>query len=136
LLLLKTPCCRVQNELFLHCIWDYEFSCNLWNHIDFNNLDFFSNPDVCDWLKLGATDSHALLFSADVWWSWRYRNLTCLNNETWSLSQPSFNIRAMVETSRNCFSLVSNDKLVDRYTKWNNNNHFFLSFLMWIWRHY
>jgi hypothetical protein len=29
----------------------------------------------------------------------------------------------MVETFRNCFSSVSNDRLVDRYIKWNNNNH-------------
>jgi ribonuclease HI len=29
----------------------------------------------------------------------------------------------MVETSRNCFSHVSNDRLVDRYIKWNSNNH-------------
>jgi hypothetical protein len=29
----------------------------------------------------------------------------------------------MVETSGNCLSLVSNDRLVDRYIKWNNNNH-------------
>ncbi|KAK2403152.1 hypothetical protein QL285_052614 [Trifolium repens] len=29
----------------------------------------------------------------------------------------------MVETFRNCFSLVSNDGLVDRYIKWNNNNN-------------
>jgi ribonuclease HI len=30
----------------------------------------------------------------------------------------------MVETFRNCFSPVSNDRLVDRYIKWNNNNHY------------
>ncbi|PNX80556.1 ribonuclease H [Trifolium pratense] len=39
-------------------------------------------PDVCDWLKLGATGSKDLIFSAGVWWSWRHRNLMCLNNET------------------------------------------------------
>jgi hypothetical protein len=27
----------------------------------------------------------------------------------------------MVETCRNCFFPVSNDRLVDRYIKWNNN---------------
>jgi ribonuclease HI len=29
----------------------------------------------------------------------------------------------MVETLRNCFSPASNDRLVDRYIKWNNNNY-------------
>jgi hypothetical protein len=48
------------------------------------------------------------------------------NNETWSLSWLSFNIQAMVETSINCFSHVSNDILVDRYIKWNNSNHFYV----------
>jgi hypothetical protein len=47
----------------------------------------------------------------------------CLNNETLSLSRLSFKIRAMVKTFRNCFSPVSNERLVDRYVKWNNNNH-------------
>jgi ribonuclease HI len=30
----------------------------------------------------------------------------------------------MVETFRNCFSPVFNDKLADRHIKWNNNNYF------------
>jgi hypothetical protein len=59
--------CGIQDESFLHCIWDCEFSRNLWNHIGFKDLVFFSNPDVYDWLKLGAPGSHALLFSAGVW---------------------------------------------------------------------
>ncbi|KAK2378357.1 hypothetical protein QL285_078917 [Trifolium repens] len=111
------------NHSFI-CIRDCEFSRSLWNHIDFNNLDFFSDLDVYDWLKLGVTGSQALLFLAGVWWSWRYRNFMCLNNATWSLSRLSFNIRAMVETFRNCFSPVSNDRLVDRYIKLNNTSHF------------
>ncbi|MCI29329.1 RNA-directed DNA polymerase (Reverse transcriptase), partial [Trifolium medium] len=79
--------------------------------------------DVYDWLKVGATSSHALIFSAGVWWSWRHRNLMCLNNETWPLSRLSFNIRAMVETFRNCFYPDPNDRLVDRHIRWNNNNY-------------
>jgi hypothetical protein len=79
--------CGIQNESFLHCIRDSEFYRSLWNHINFNNiLDLFFNLDVYDWLKLGVTGAHALFFSAGVWWSWRHRNLICLNNATWSLS--------------------------------------------------
>jgi hypothetical protein len=47
----------------------------------------------------------------------------CLDNEIWSLSRPSLNIRAMVETSKNWFSHVFNGKLIDSYIKWNNNNY-------------
>ncbi|MCI37852.1 S-like ribonuclease, partial [Trifolium medium] len=65
--------------------------------------------DVYDWLKLGATGPQTLIFSAGVWWSLRHHNLICLNNETWSLSRLSFNIRAMVETFRNYFSPASNE---------------------------
>ncbi|XP_045803019.1 uncharacterized protein LOC123896706 [Trifolium pratense] len=115
--------CGLQDESFLHCIRDYEFSRSLWNHIGFNNLDFFSNLDVYDWLKLGATCSNDLLFSAGLWWSWRHRNLMCLNNETWSLSRISFHIRAMVETFSNCFSPASNEGSIDRYIKWNHDNY-------------
>ncbi|PNX67265.1 S-like ribonuclease [Trifolium pratense] len=84
--------CGLQDESFLHYIWNCEFSRSLWNHIGFNNLDFFSTIDVYDWLKLGATGSQAVIFSAGVWWSLRHYNLMCLNNETWSLSRLSFNI--------------------------------------------
>ncbi|KAK2362342.1 hypothetical protein QL285_087413 [Trifolium repens] len=115
--------CGIQDEFFRHCIRDCKFSHSLWTHIGFNNLDFFSKSDAFDWLKLGGTGPQALLFSAGVWWSWKHCNLMCMNNETWSLSQISFNIRAMVGTSQNCFSPVFNDRLVDRYIKWNNNNH-------------
>jgi hypothetical protein len=115
--------CGLQDELFLHCIQDCEFSRSLWNHASFNNLDFFSNLDVYDWLKLGATCSHTLIFSAGVWWSWRHRNMMCLNNEIWSLSWLSFHIQAMVKTFRNYFPPTSNDDSDDRYVKWNNNNY-------------
>ncbi|GAU35593.1 hypothetical protein TSUD_295290 [Trifolium subterraneum] len=52
--------CGLQNESFLHCIRD------------------------C------ATSSQALIFSAGVWWSWRHRNLMCLNNETCSPIRSGF----------------------------------------------
>jgi hypothetical protein len=72
---------------------------------------------------LGVTDSQALTFSDGVWWSWRHRNLMCLNNKTWSFSRLSFNIRTMVETFKNCFWGAFNDEIVNRYIKLNNNNY-------------
>ncbi|GAU25827.1 hypothetical protein TSUD_30910 [Trifolium subterraneum] len=109
--------CGLQDESFLHCIRDCEFARSLWNHIGFNNMDFFSNMDVYDWLKLGATGSQTTTFSTGVWWSWRHRNLMCLNNENWSLSRLSFNIGTMVETFRSSFSPASNETRLspDRY---------------------
>jgi hypothetical protein len=59
--------CCLQNEFFLQCIQDCEFSRSLWHHIGFNNLDFFSNTGVYEWLKLGAISSQALILSAVVW---------------------------------------------------------------------
>jgi hypothetical protein len=122
--------CGLQDKSFLHCIRNYKFSRSLWHHIGFNNLHFFSNLDVYDWLKVGTTSSLALILSADIWWSWRHHKLMYLNNETWSLSWLSFNIRAMVETFRNCFSPDFNDELVYRYIMWNNNNYS-CAILMW-----
>ncbi|CAJ2646060.1 unnamed protein product [Trifolium pratense] len=114
--------CGLQDETFLHCIRDCEFSRSLWHYIGFTNPDFFSNMDVYDWIKMGTVGTHSLIFSAGVWWSWRHRNLMNLNNETWSLSRLSFNIRSMVETFKNCFTITSNGGSVDRFIKWNNNN--------------
>ncbi|MCH99223.1 RNA-directed DNA polymerase (Reverse transcriptase), partial [Trifolium medium] len=52
--------CSLHDEYFLHCIWDREFSHSLWNHIGFNNLGFFSNMNVYDWLKQGVTDGSCI----------------------------------------------------------------------------
>ncbi|XP_045797947.1 uncharacterized protein LOC123892169 [Trifolium pratense] len=114
--------CGLQDETFLHCIRDCEFSRSLWHYIGFTNPNFFSNMDVYDWIKMGTIGTHSLIFSAGVWWSWRHRNLMSLNNETWSLSRLSFNIRSMVETFKNCFTITPNGGSVDRFIKWNNNN--------------
>ncbi|PNY16740.1 S-like ribonuclease [Trifolium pratense] len=78
--------------------------------------------DVYNWLKLGATCSHFLGWCLVVLET--PQHMMCMNNETWSLNQLSFNIRAMIQTFRNCFSSTSNNGLVDRYIKWNNNNYY------------
>ncbi|KAK2403585.1 hypothetical protein QL285_053005 [Trifolium repens] len=67
--------------------------------------------------------SHALIFLVGVWWSWRHCSQMFLNNETWSLSRLSFNIQAMVRTFSEPAPPASNDRLVNKYIKWNNNNY-------------
>jgi hypothetical protein len=54
---------------FLHCSWDWEFPFSLWHNIGFNTLDFFSNQNSHDWLKLVALGSQAFIFSVGIWWS-------------------------------------------------------------------
>ncbi|MCI18136.1 replication protein A1-like protein, partial [Trifolium medium] len=58
--------CGLQDESFLHCIRECEFSRSLWNHIDFKILDFFSNLVVCDWLKLSSMLSSSRLVSGGL----------------------------------------------------------------------
>ncbi|KAK2359539.1 hypothetical protein QL285_084901 [Trifolium repens] len=47
----------------------------------------------------------------------------CLNNETWSLSRLSFNIRSVVDTFKNCFSPASNVSSTNIFIKWNKTNY-------------
>jgi len=47
----------------------------------------------------------------------------CLNNENLSITRITFNIESMVETFSTCFPANSDDAFVDRFIKWNNNNH-------------
>jgi hypothetical protein len=63
------------------------------------------------------------MFSSNVWWAWRHRNLMCLNNETWSLNRISFNIKSMVETFTTCFVSRSSSTQIDRYIRRNSDNH-------------
>ncbi|GAU41508.1 hypothetical protein TSUD_302460 [Trifolium subterraneum] len=114
--------CGLQEETFLHCVRDCDFSRNIWHHIGFNDPTFFSFTDAREWLKVGSTGSQAYTFSASVWWAWRHRNLMCLNNESWSLNRLSFNIHSMVDIFTSSFSSNSDGTSVSRLIKWNNDN--------------
>jgi hypothetical protein len=59
--------CGLQDETFLHCVCDCNFSRNLWIHLGFSNVDFFSIMDTHDWLKIGSLGPEAFTFSAGVW---------------------------------------------------------------------
>ena len=113
------PRCGNHDETFLHCVRDCTHSINIWHHIGFTTLDFFTNLCAQDWLKAGLTGSHSNIFSAGIWWTWKHRNLTCLNNEVWSLHRLSFNIQNSTEVIKNVFSknvvAVNSERLI----KWN-----------------
>jgi len=116
-------CCGLHGETFLHCVRDCNFSRTIRHHIGFSSPDFFYVMDAHDWLKGGSKGSPAYLFSTGAWWSWRHRNLMCLNNETWSLNRLSFNIQNIVEVLKSSFFPRANVAPTELFIKWNNNNY-------------
>jgi hypothetical protein len=115
--------CGLHEETFLHCGRDCKFSRNLWHHINFTDLTFFSLSSAYVWFKTSSIGSQAFTFSISVWWARRHQNLVCLNNETWSLYRLSFNIKSMVETFTSCFVSHSSSAQIDRYIRWNSDSH-------------
>jgi hypothetical protein len=71
--------CGLEDESFLHCVRDCNFPRIIWNHVGFNDANFFADMEVSHWLKEGPK---AFLFTATVWWAWCHRNLMCLSNGT------------------------------------------------------
>jgi len=111
--------CGNHDETSIHCVRDCTRTTNIWHHISFTALDFITNLCTQDWLKAGVTGSYSNLFWAGIWWAWRHRNLTCLNNEVWSLHRLSFNIQNSVEVIKNAFSKNVAAVNSERLIKWN-----------------
>ena len=115
--------CGDHEETFLHCVRDCRHSKIIWHKVGFLSHDFFSTTSATEWIRNGTNSSHSILFLVALWWVWRNRNLTCLNNETWSLYYLVSNIYNSVDT---IISALKNDDAAiseDRYVKWNCNNH-------------
>ncbi|XP_045821683.1 uncharacterized protein LOC123914526 [Trifolium pratense] len=110
--------CGLPYETFLHCVRDCIFSRNLWFHLGFSNIDFFSIRDNHDWLNLDYLGPQAFTFRR----ARRHRNLMIL--KTWPLYRLSYNIQSMVEDFMSCFTpSVSVVAPIDRFVKCNNNNY-------------
>jgi hypothetical protein len=54
---------------------------------------------------------------------WRYCNLMCLNNESWSLFRITNNIHNSEEAIRTSFQRDGRIAHLERFVKWNCNNH-------------
>jgi len=115
--------CGLEDETFLHCVRDCNFSKSIWHHVGFHDENFFSDMEVSRWLKEGSLGHQSFIFVATVWWAWRHRNLMCLSNETWSLSRLSYNIHSMVDSFNLCFKNNSQIAQVGRFIRWNNDNY-------------
>jgi len=114
--------CGLEDETFLHCVRDCNFSRIIWHHVGFHDVNFFADLDVIDWLKEGSSDPHSFLFSATILWAWRHRNLMCLSNKNWSLCRLSYNIHSMVDSFKTCFASNLITVSDDIFIKWNNDN--------------
>ncbi|PNY14401.1 ribonuclease H [Trifolium pratense] len=119
--IVSSPICSRCGELietFLHCIRDCRYSRSIWFHIGLTSSSFHGISSVHDWLKHNYFSPHRSIFMAGVWWSWRHRNLMCLNNECWSAVRISYNIFSMVDNLNSCFPTLMDEANI-RTTKWN-----------------
>ena len=115
--------CGDHEETLLHCVQDCQFSTTIWQKIGFTTPAFFSSSSVLDWLKEGVSGHRSTLFLAGLWWTWRNRNLMCLNNETWSIHRLSSTINSTAEIIRRCLHNDASTSSPSRLVRWNNDNH-------------
>jgi len=64
----STTCssCDIDDETFLQCVRDCNFSQIIWQHVGFLDANFYSNMDMINWLKGGSMSLHSFLFAATV----------------------------------------------------------------------
>jgi len=115
--------CGLEDETFLHCVRDCNFSKSIWHHVGFHDENFFLDMEVSHWLKEGSLGHQSFIFAAIVWWAWHHRNLMCLNNEIWTISHLSYNIHSMVDSFNLCFKNNSQIDQVERFIRWNDDNY-------------
>jgi len=115
--------CGLEDETFLHCACDCNFSRTIWNHVGFNDANFFAYMEVSHWLKEGSSSPQSFIFTTTVYWVWHHQNLMCLNNENLPLSRLSCNIHRMVDSFSHCFTINSHVVQVERLIRWNNDNY-------------
>ena len=106
-----------------HCVCDYNFSRTIWNHVGFNNANFFADMEVNRWLKEGSSGPQSFIFTATIWWVLRHKNLMCLNIENRPLNHLSYNIHNMVDSFSHCFMINSHVVQVERFIRWINDNY-------------
>jgi len=60
--------CGLDDDTFLNCVCDCNFSRIIWHHVGFHDVNIYSNMDVIDWLKDGSMGPRSFLFVATAWW--------------------------------------------------------------------
>jgi hypothetical protein len=115
--------CGDQDETFLHCLRDCNFSIIIWQRIGFASQPFFFSNSVTDWLQEGAKCSWTSVFFATFWWLWKHCNLMCLSNETLSVTRLCCNIFSYAESISTSLRNPSSAHAPARLIRWNSNNH-------------
>jgi len=64
--------CGFEDETFLHCVRDCNFSKPIWHHLGFHDENFFSDMEVSHWLKEGCLGHQSFIFAATVLRAWRH----------------------------------------------------------------
>jgi len=113
--------CGDDGETIMHCLRDCRFSSLIWLQLGFAAHDFFNEGILHIWIKKHVVGAHSSLFLADLWWTWRYRNLMCLSQETWSLPRINFHIHNTVDVIEAAFHYAPVQH-TERMVRWNKNN--------------
>ncbi|XP_024630761.2 uncharacterized protein [Medicago truncatula] len=117
----STTCsrCGEDDETILHCLRDCSFSKNIWFNLEFTAQVFFTDGNASSWVRNNASGMLYSTFFVGLWWTWRHRNLMCLNHETWSLHWLNYHIQNTAETivtSLHSVSVPQSEIMVH----WNN----------------
>jgi len=116
------PRCGDFEETMFHCICDCRFSRTIWQHIGFTDNSFYFSSSVEEWIKEGLKENLTNLFATSLWWIWRNRNASCLNNETITLQRLASQINALAEDIKICYHQPRHVQVSDRHVRWNNSN--------------
>lgn len=114
--------CGENEETILHCLRDCRFSSDIWHNLGFITQEFFTESCAYNWLKNNANGTRPSTFLAGLWWTWRHRNLMCLNHETWSLPRSSFLIHDTATSIDASFQTATANHQ-ERMVRWNQDNY-------------
>ncbi|XP_024636603.1 uncharacterized protein [Medicago truncatula] len=101
---------------------DCRFSSNIWQQLGFVDHGFFNEATPHNWIKKHSAGTLSSTFLAGLWWTWRHRNLMCLNNEFWSLPRIMFNLHSSMLAINSAFHSAP-VQLPGRLVRWNNNSN-------------
>jgi len=116
---------KLFRKWLFNCVRECRFSKIIWHKIGFSSPSFFSTISAHDWIKEGENCARSIIFLAGLWWTWRHRNLMCLNNETWSITRLCININNSADLISSCLQNSTSSTPSDRLVRWNNNGNIY-----------
>lgn len=79
------PRCSHHLEDGLHCLRDCPYSREVWSRLNALNWSRFAADNVKDWVRYQVQGPHATLFVAAIWGLWRWRNISVLGDNDWTV---------------------------------------------------